>query len=313
MAMKITKDLLQPSLPVILCHAACSGGSLTYRLLVAAFDLVGISEVSHASIPGIKTYMPLDPEAQLYSQGIISPAPFAEIFSRRLNHCEKIAATMGKNLLVREHSHRYFFYPHHEEFTIDSVSWINDRYKKDKQQDLLCLVSVRDPIDSWLGLCRNFPREHPFTFDEYCGKYLEFLEHTENTKCFRIIKYEDIVERTEETLSKIGQVIGLDLEPNYTQNYTNVDSSGNSGRQSRGIVARERRPFSMNLIRASRSSANYQVLCRKLGYPLLTETIGSKERYRLVKTYANHYLNSVFTAIGRPINNAAEKFYRISD
>ena len=189
-----TKQPLNENLqPLVLCHAACTGGSMIYRLLVSAFGLVGISEMNN-SRPGPRAFLPLDPEAQLYIQGMISSPDFAGILYKRIHHCIEMAADEGKRLLIREHSHRYFFVPESDDTRLHSVSWLNDEYVQGSGTDLQCLVSVRDPIDSWLGYRNSWPYDPPRGFDDYCGKYLEFILAAKKTKRIHIFKYEEMVD-----------------------------------------------------------------------------------------------------------------------
>ena len=61
--------------PVVLCHAACTGGSMIYRLLVSTFGFCGISEISHGRRTAFG-FSPVDPEAQLFSIGQIDHSGF---------------------------------------------------------------------------------------------------------------------------------------------------------------------------------------------------------------------------------------------
>lgn len=300
-------------LPILLCHAACTGGSLIYRLLVSYYGFVGLSEVSHAWLPKSKTYLPIDPEAQLYAQGIFSQEQFAKIFYKRICCCERIVGATGKILLIREHSHQYFFSRQKDHIVMDNVSWINNAYNKERGVSLQCLLSVRDPIDSWLALRNSFPNESPFDFDEYCEKYLFFLDMAEKTNQVYLFKYEDLVSDAKVILNEIGKFIdrspiNADLEKN-----TDVESSGNSGRQSSSICSRPRRPFTIRLVRAAEASKNYKELCKRLEYPCLFDDVFLREKHGIIKSSLNNMLHNCTDMILKPINQLARKFPLIRD
>lgn len=267
---------------IILCHAACTGGSLIFRHLVDAFGLMGISEISHATIPKRDTYLSLDPEAQLFSQGILSSLKFEESFFKRILSCEEIVKNCQKDLLIREHSHRYFFNPLYDIAEFKSVSWIHDSFIKHEKKAPLCIVSIRDPIDSWLGLRASFPNECPPTFDDYCKKYIKFIQAVESTSFIHVIKYEDFVNDHLEVIEKIGKFINQ-KPSNYQSGNVRAISSGNSGRQSGEINVRPRRPFTTRLVNEICCSYHYGKLCEMLDYPCLGRDDLCEKKINLIK------------------------------
>jgi len=172
---------MQDKNPIVLCHAACTGGSLIYRLMVLSFGFVGLSELSHKYNYSSTDFLPFDPEVQLYLQGIIDNKKISDIFFERIVRCNNMISELGKTMLIREHSHSYFFREQRIVDDIASISWIAGQYRKIYKDSLQCLLSVRDPIDSWLGLRQNFPKERDMSLDKYCGNYLKL------SKIFRYI------------------------------------------------------------------------------------------------------------------------------
>lgn len=216
-------------------------------------------------------------------------------------------------MLIREHTHRYFFNPHHDKSTLESISWVNDAFSKGRDESLNCLLSVRDPIDSWLGLRHNFPEEQPTVFDEYCEKYLFFLDKVERTKRVHLFKYEDMISSPQEVLLKIGKFLGrLPVDLDFEKN-SQVISSGNSGRQSSAIYARPRRPFTSRLVRAAKASKNYVELCERLNYPCLFDNLSSLDNRMMFKTYLNNILHVCTKNALKPFNQIARKFPMIRD
>ncbi len=283
---------MKDSSPIILCHAACTGGSLIYRLLVSAFSFIGISEVSHVFDFSPRKFMPYDPEWQFYVQNIIENDKFSNIFFDRICHCNDIASTLGKKLLIREHSHSYFFNPILNE--LENISWISSRYQQRYGKSLLCLLSVRDPIDSWLGLRHSFPKEKPVDFDAYCSRYLKFMDMAEKTKNIYIFKYEDMIQDVKGILSNISEKICCQLQHIDIEQNGSIASSGNSGRQGIKLVHRPRRPFTTHLVDVATNSKNYEELCARLGYVQLHKPVHLKEKAVLLK---NTLINTAYYSL----------------
>ena len=161
------ETVVNSDLPVVLVHAACTGGSLIYRLMVSNFGLFGLTEIGHGRRTAFG-FSPVDPEAQMFSLGQIDHDEFGKILSERLINADKIARHREQRLLVREHSHNYFFNPDNAEVVPAGPSWVADHLEPYFQSELPIVVTVRDPIDSWLGFRQNFNHLQPKRFEDYC-------------------------------------------------------------------------------------------------------------------------------------------------
>lgn len=290
---------MQDKNPIVLCHAACTGGSLIYRLIVLSFGFVGLSELSHKYNYSCTDFLPFDPEAQLYLQGIIDKKKFSDTFFERIVKCNNVISESGKTMLIREHSHSYFFSEQTIVDGIASISWIAGQYKKIYKDSLQCLLSVRDPIDSWLGLRQNFPKERNMSLDKYCEKYLIFLNLSEKTENLYIFKYENMVTKAQDTLSEISSKINYPVNISDLEMNNSIYSSGNSGRRSSDIYIRPRRPFTNNLIDTARRSARYAELCERLGYEHLENQIKLIDKVYAIKNQANNFLYIMFNFFKR--------------
>lgn len=279
--------------PIILCHAACTGGSLIYRLIASSFGFIGISEVSHKYNFRSTSFLPFDPEAQLYLQGIIDADEFSDIFFKRVCRCNDIFFKMGKIMLIREHSHSYFFNINKPN-DIDSVSWIEGRYRKIYKESPWCLFSVRDPIDSWLGLRQSFPNIVIKDFNTYCEMYMNLLCLSEKTENLFMFKYEEMVRYPENTLSEISKKINIPFSSIEIEKINSIQSSGNSGRCSSELYIRPRRPFTHHLLDAANNSPAYKELCKHIGYVPLQEQIKFKERILMVSYKLNNFYLRIF-------------------
>ncbi|MFC1778434.1 sulfotransferase [Pseudomonadota bacterium] len=270
---------MQNQEPIILCHVACSGGSMIYRMLVSNFDLVGISEVSHCYPFEKDRFIPTDPEHALLKVGELSDKEFERVFFDRIQFSNSTCVKNNKSLLIREHTHSYFFLRPAGLPIPDSPSWIAEQYSKRLGQQIKCIVTVRDPIDSWLGLCANFPGNAPRNFQDYCSKYEKFIRSYFNNydqQNMLLIRYEDFVENLEVQLQCIAKFVGQPFSGKVTENWSGISCTGLSGRQNDKIEKRVRRPFGNQLLRDAAISESYRYLTEELGYPYLGDSVSVK-------------------------------------
>jgi hypothetical protein len=274
--------------PLVLCHPACSGGSMIYRLLVSHFQLIGVSEISHCFPFGKDKFIPSDPEHALMVNGELGESEFEDIFFDRILNSNNISQNRGKQLLIREHTHTYFFMEQPDKRVPVQPSWIVEQYEKRLDKTIKCIVTVRDPIDSWLSISANFPRVAPDNFHEYCRRYKGFIRsvfESKNQNTILLVKYEDIILNQHLELSRIAEFLEIPLDGSIEKDWTDVLSTGNSGRQSEKIEKRQRRPFGFRLIREARQSNCYRYIVEQLGYQHLCD--GLPKRYWLRAAYTD--------------------------
>lgn len=253
--------------PIVLCHPACSGGSWIYTVLCTHFDLIGLSEKSHAFNYPKDVFLPTDPEYSLKLAQIISSEVFGDIFIDRIRNCMRICNSYDKTLLIREHTHSYFF--QNDEIAISHPSWIALRLHEKYQIPARCILTFRDPIDSWLGLQRSFPELAGGTFEQYCRNYLVFLQNAKASEIAGtalIVKYEEFVENPEKALERVANYLSMTLTEGRSQASFEVVSSGNSGRQSDVIKIRKRRQFDYRLYNQAKKSESYKQIIEILMY-----------------------------------------------
>jgi len=273
-----------PTIPVVLGHAACTGGSLIYRILTSTFGFSSLSEVGVARVSSQQHYSPWDPELQLFARNDISAKEFGDIIFDRILACQKIATKKQQRVLVREHTHSFYFNPTAPEILPTGGSWFTDLYRE-KFGDLVPgIVSVRDPIDSWLGFRRTFATQLPDQFDEYCRVYNRYLDKIDaqnnERKQFLIFKYEDFLTEPQRHLDMIADHIGQPRKEVDLSSVGKLFGSGNSGRVSNDLQKRDRRPFSHRLYKEAENSREYLQLCKRLDYPLVFEDVSTSDRIR---------------------------------
>jgi hypothetical protein len=171
---------------------------------------------------------------------------------------------------------------------------------------LKTLVTIRDPIDCWLGLQQSFSTLINYDFDGFCRRFNDWFDRIDRARAqgadIAIIKYEDIIEARDKSVGKIGSFlkaapseVAIPLEC--------ILSSGNSGRSSSKIARRTRRPYSRRLASAARESTAYVRLIERLDYPALaTPPISDAVSYTL-----QNALNGATVYAARTIKTALRR------
>ena len=268
--------------PVILCHPACSGGSLIYRMIVSQFELSGISEITHCHQLPAEAFTPTDPLHSLLVAGIIDQDAFAEVFLTRIQRAIDICKQQNRKLLIREHTHSYFFNPKSENIRPAQPSWIGEQLQKRYGEEVKCIVTTRDPVDSWLGLVANFPIVAPPNIDQYSAYYLEFIEtfrRNRDRHPLMLLRYEDLIDDPVRELCRVADFLDIPFDGHMAMDRKIVPSSGNSGRQSDKLEKRPRRPFDIDLIHQLQHSEPYSDLVKLLEYDHFGESASSAERF----------------------------------
>lgn len=272
---------------------------MIYRLLVSHFDFIGVSEISHCFPFDKNQFIPLDPEYALKVTGVLDDREFEDIFFNRILNICRIANKKGKQLLIREHTHSYFFMSDSDHPGPGHPSWVAAQFARRQGKKIKCIISVRNPVDSWLSVAVNFPESAPINFLDYCKCYEKFIRavfDVAGQETVLLVKYEDIIRDRQKELQRIAEFLGVPLDPSVPKDWTNVPSTGNSGRQSGRIEERKRRPFGFGLIQKAQQSKSYRYLSETLGYPKLSEEL---PRYYWMSAAYTDIKRIFASAIGR--------------
>ncbi|MDG2469950.1 MAG: sulfotransferase domain-containing protein, partial [Pirellulaceae bacterium] len=191
--------------------------------------------------------------------------------------CTQKTQERGERLLLREHTHSFFFNPACPEIEPSGSSWTSDQFYQKLNIELKGLVSVRDPVDSWLGFRKGFPLQLPRSFDEYCQRYNAYLDRidqeTKHKKNIYLFRYEDLIQDPQKVVDEIANHLNVAHCPvDYSAVGKHV-GSGNSGRSSVALSQRPRRPYSLEFLKLASESNEYTKLCQRLGYPQLQDEI----------------------------------------
>ena len=244
-------------------HLSCTGGTLITKCLAAMPNVLMLNEVDPLSK---MTFNADEPEftptdiISLLKQGSrhISDDLLVDVFLQNLNLLQKEFGAIGKNIIIRDHSHSHFLMGKQ----IHNRPCLRSIVKRNFQ--VVSVVTVRDPIDSYLSMqCLGWIQFKPDTFDEYCRRYSVFLDMYENVNLF---KYEDFVRNPAQIMNEICDCLQLTYVDSFIDTFDTFKFSGDSGRNGSVIESRPRRVMSEGFIKEVEGSQSYRELVDRLGY-----------------------------------------------
>ena len=181
------------------------------------------------------------------------------VFKAEITVISKHVKQLGKYLIIREHSH--------SDYLVGNCSVDASTIKTHLQDDhpLLCIMTVRHPVDSYLSLLTNegWARFTPSNFDEYCKRYMLFLEHNRDVPMY---KYENFVDNPDQELKQMCDALELPFNEGFQDIFDLNFISGDSGRSSNIIEKRERRKIDDTFKKEIAQSHEYRKLCERLDY-----------------------------------------------
>lgn len=255
------ETLQKPPVRVIQ-HLSCTGGTLISKCLAAMPNVSLLSEVNPLSpliVDEVNRFAPAD----LTYLAAKSKFPRMDelsgnIFRAGINATLEHLLSLGRYLVIREHSHSDFLVG---ETTRDFCT-VRELLKE--EHSILSVLTVRHPVDSYLSLLNNeWMRFSPTTFDEYCRRYLLFIGYNEEIPKK---KYEDFVIDPMKEMKSICEILNLPFNEDFQDLYDLFIFSGDSGRTSPVISKRKRRKISGELREEIEKSSRYFELCEELGY-----------------------------------------------
>ncbi len=250
--------------PVVrtLHHVACSGGTLISRCLAALPEVVLLSELNPLNRHGA-AFNPSHPLALLGLSGEpLSQEVLQAEFLNQMGQVLSLCAARGSDLVIRDHSHTDFCRGSAAAPLQPVRAWLAPAYP------LLSLVTLRHPLDSWLGLlaAKWQTQMEPATLLAYCGRYQAFLDAYEDLDW---IHYENFCSQPEPVFRQICEALCLPCDPSALERFSSVTLSGNSGRAADRIEPRPRRPLPPEVRAELNEPATARALrrlCRRMGY-----------------------------------------------
>jgi len=248
--------------PIFLVHHfACTGGTLLSRCLASQPNVVLLSEIDPLSELPLRQpdFAPYD-LLRAIQTGLrpLVPKDIEETFLDFLASILKRTGLRGHRLVIRDHTHSHYC------TTSDPLARPSIKEILMEAFETRSLVTVRHPVDSYLSLKKNkWIMFEPGIFEEYCRRYLLFLDSYSDAP---IIRYEDFVREPKDTARSMTECLGLPYSAEWISILPNIQLSGNSGRSGDEISERPRRPIPEALAEEFKFTPSYVALCERLGY-----------------------------------------------
>tara|TARA_B100000446_G_scaffold166915_1_gene170368 strand:+ start:2374 stop:3288 length:915 start_codon:yes stop_codon:yes gene_type:complete len=244
-------------------HFACSGGTLLSKCIAAMPNTYLLSEVHPTSTITINNdspeFRPTDMTSLSHYAGIPKIKALSEtLFVSQIEVIQRHLENISSKLVLREHSHSDYCVGASYASQPVLVKLFEEHFRHKK------LLTVRDPIDSFMSLTANgWLHFSPGTFDEYCKRFLAFIS---NFDSHEILKYEDFVADPKNSMIRVSDILEIDYNPDFEDFYDIFNVTGDSGRRSEAIKKRERREVSADLQKEIQNSPNYNEVKKTLQY-----------------------------------------------
>jgi len=253
-------------------HFACTGGTLISKCIAALPNVVLLSEIDPLSTlhffgPDAKApqkprpFFPTDMIADIrFCPRELPPDTIPEMFTAGLGALRTTLARTGTRIVLRDHTHSHFCTGTDPKTRPTLEGIVSNRFPVRQ------VITVRHPLESFVSLDRNgWHHFQPFTLEEYARRYTLFLDSYPRTQ---ILKYEDFVADPEAVLADICHILGLPYREGMEELISLMLLSGDSGRKSSRIEARPAKAVPEEIRVQTRASRRYELLCRRLNYPL---------------------------------------------
>ncbi len=252
----------EPPVVRTLHHLACSGGTLISRCLAALPTVLLLSELNPSNRHG-PAFNPSHPLAVYARQGEPLPQEVVQTeFQGQIEQLLTLCAARQADLIIRDHSHSDFCLGLAVALFQPVRTWLAER------SPLLSVVTLRHPLDSWLGLVAAgwHTQFEPATLHAYCNRYQAFLDAYADCDW---IHYEAFCRQPELIFPQLCDQLCLPCDLTALERFPAIKLSGNSGRSSDRIELRPRRtiPEGAQAELADPATAReLRRLCRRMGY-----------------------------------------------
>ncbi|TAG96961.1 MAG: hypothetical protein EAZ18_03895 [Oscillatoriales cyanobacterium] len=253
---------MKPPLRII-HHLSKSGGTIISRCLGCMQDIILLSEV-HPLNSEVNRY----PLQQAYcwfnlltTEEIQAINPEGSIsFADSIKLIYQKGQEKNQTLVLRDWNHLDFFgIPYTAPTHILSTN-----QALQKQFHLLEVATVRHPIDEWYSMQR-LPDLRHISLEDYLTGYLNFIESCHG---MTFIHYEDFACFPEKTMQTICQILDINYDADFIQNWVNYKTITGSSKELHKVTkiilkSYPRNPEILGLFQANK---NYQEIVAFLKY-----------------------------------------------
>lgn len=246
-------------------HLSCSGGTIISKCLASMPGSIVLSEVNPNPV-GCYRFNPFDAVQMLLAQiEEINTAELRQkIFLDRINEVNRIISERGEKLIIRDHTHSDYLIQKSVDQITSKTSVITSL---SESYDIKSVLTVRNPLNSFLSLKRTDWAPNVQSFDDYCSRVLLMLNFYEALKC-PIYKYEDFCDDPTRILKEICAHIEIDYSDDYANKFHTIKMTGDSGRGKlkTKILKLKTRFIGPQLLSAARKSSSYGEICERYAY-----------------------------------------------
>jgi hypothetical protein len=244
-------------------HLSCTGGTLITKCIAAMPNVMVLNEVDPLSTIDFNAEKPKFSPTDMLSlvrQGNqnVSENLLISLFLQNLQLLRDELGLIGKRLLLRDHSHSHFLRGPRVDKRPTLLSILSKHF------ETASILTIRDPVDCYLSLKKNgWIHFKPNTFDEYCRRYIVFLE---KYKSIRVFRYEDFVDNPYAIMAKMCEELKFFHTEIFINTFDTFKFAGDSGRTGSIINRRPRRNYDASFLKEANLSINYSNLVSKLKY-----------------------------------------------
>ena len=246
-------------------HFACTGGTLIAKCLGALPNTVLLSEIDPLStlvIPQDRAvFAPTDLLLNMRQTTRALPEDLlVEVFVAGVTRLAEALAERGQHLVLRDHAHSHYCTPR------DPASRPGLHAMLAGHVPVCALVTVRDPVDSYIALLGNGWHSHmgPDSGpDAYARRYRLFLD---DHRDLPVLRYEDFAADPAAALERMCTALDLPPGPDALALFPMMRLSGDSGRKGDRIAPRPRKPVAAAVLERMRASEDFMALRAAMGY-----------------------------------------------
>lgn len=221
----------------IVHHLACSGGTLISKCLSAMPNVFVLSEV-HPNSEFVKDkkkaqFSPSDvSKLAMYANVSQYEILASKIFVKSILESYEHITSRGGILVLRDHTHSDFCSKNFGMSPPAVYTLLKDIF------EIINIVTIRNPIDTYLSLVKNnWKHFEPFTFDEYCKRFLNMIDFYSDCEIYR---YEDFVKDPTQIMTEICKSLSVPYSNYFEEIFDLFNMTGDSGRSSSVITERPR-------------------------------------------------------------------------
>jgi hypothetical protein len=235
---------------VCLHHLACTGGTIMTKCLAAMRGAYVLSEIHPYTVAGVH-FEPLAPAAQFQrNYRALEPGDLRSILLHQVDLIYRRASLDGKRLIIRDHSHSDFCVP--DAPFEGSLA----RALKDAGYDVRPIVTIRDPVESFLSLKKQ-GWSGDLRFDEYCRRWLSFVDFYSGAP---LHQYEDFCVSPRSVIRSICEQAEFPFERDFEERLDRVELTGDSGRSSSVVEPRPGKAATRALRQSISESDHFKII-----------------------------------------------------